>query len=527
MKKFLIVTLIFAMNLFAQTEQQSIELPDFVITGKQSIDVQSAQKPKAELISITSKDFFTPQYSPEELPIFFQSLPIQNLPNIKLSQDYFSGKLNIMLGKYSFPLGELFLTKSFDNYLFNMKVWGSNIKEYIPFAGYNNSGVNISNDFFISTKSDFLPGSKIKLDGAFQRDSYNFFGSLNPNEKRETKNFLANFSLKNNYVDYFHFGFDLEGDVFNVSSNNLKEIKINTNVFTELSFPKFSIGGKVNYLKQNLTDNILQDRLYNFFDSKVYVKTNPLNFINIEAGINYNTNSKNNFFAPFAFGELKIDNNLSISALFNPHIEMMLIKDFQKRNLYSNLNLDNAFVKHTNDLKLGIKYEIKKIFLASITSNIASYDNYIFYLENSNNKKYDIFTKNDVSKFSLVTNFYLYNNFYGNLFGEFTYQKIQDSNNKQIPFEPTWNLNLNYCYKFNFNFSVNVGYSFLADYYSDLFNNQRINNYSNLNFGCSYELLNGLKIKMDFQNILNKSNFVWQYYKEKTFDYSAGIEYRW
>lgn len=527
MKKYLILILTFTVNLFAQTEQQSIELPDFVITGKQNIDVQTAQKPKAELISITSKDFYTPQYSTEELPIFFQSLPIQNLPNIKLSQDYFTGKLNIMLGKYTMPLGELFLTKSFENYLLNVKVWGSNIKEYVPFAGYNNSGVNVNNDFFISTKSDFLPGSKIIIDGTFKRDSYNFFGAINPSEKRETKNFIANFSFINNYINYFHFGFDVNGDDFNVSANDLREIKIKTNVFSELSFSKFSLGGNVNYIKQNLTDNILQNRLYNYFDTKVFIKTNPLNFIYIEAGLNYNSNSKSNFLVPFAFSELKINNNWNVSALFNPHIEMLLVKDFQNRNLYSNLNFDNAYVKHTNDLKLAIKYEVKKIFSASVVSNIASYDNYIFYLENSVNKKYDIFSKNDVSKFSVTSNFYLYDNYYGNFFGEFTFQKIKDLNNKQIPFEPTWNLNLIYSYNFNSNFYVSAEYTLLADYYSDLLNNQKINDYSNFSLGLSYDITNGLKMKLDFQNILNKSNFVWQYYKEKTFDYLAGIEYRW
>ncbi len=527
MKKNLIFILIFTINLYSQTDQQSIELPDFVITGKQNIDVQIAQKPKAELISITSKEFFTPQYSTEELPIFFQSLPIQNLPNIKLSQDYFTGKLNIMLGKYSIPLGELFLTKSFENYLLNVKVWGSNIKEYVPFAGYNNSGVNVNNDFFVSTKSDFLPGSKIKIDGTFQRDSYNFFGALNPNEKRDTKNFIANFSFINNYINYFHFGFDIAGDVLNISSNELKEIKINTNVFSELSISKFIIGGKLNFIKQNLNDNILKERTYNYFDSKVFFKTNPFDFINIEAGLNYNSNSKSNFFAPYAFGELKVNNNLSVSALFNPHIEMMLMKDFQKINLYSNLNIDNAFVKHINDLTLAINYEVKKIFSASVETNIALYDNYIFYLENSTNKKYDIFSKNDVSKISVTSNFYLYDNHYGNLFGEFSFRKIQDQNNKQIPFEPTWNLNLNYSYNFDFDFSINLGYTLLANYYSDLLNNQRINDYSNFSLGFSYEIMNGLKMKLDFQNILNKSNFVWQYYKEKNFDYLAGIEYRW
>lgn len=527
MKKICFLIVLFTLNLFAQSEQQSIELPDFVITGKQSIDVQTAVKPKIELVSILSKDFYTPQYSTEELPLFFQSIPSQNLPSIKFSQDYLTGKLNLMLGKYTFPFGELFLTKSIENYLFNMKIWGSNIKEYVPFAGYNNSGININNDFFISTKSDFLPGTKIKLDATYYRDSYNFYGSLFPNDKRETNNFVAKFSLINNYINYFHFGFDVAGDVFNINSNNFKEIKIDWNGFTEFTLKDFSLGGKINFIKQTLNDNVLKERAYNYFDSKAYIKIIPLNFINVESGLTFNSNSKYNFFSPFAFGELKIDKNLSLSALFNPHVEFLTNKNFITRNMFSDLTIDNSFVKYKNDLKINSTYEVKKIFTASVTLNLASIDNYVYFENNPINGKYDVLTKNDVTKFALITNFYLYNNLFGNFFGELNYQKVNDTNDKIIPFEPAWISKLNYNYNFDFGLSANFGFVYLGNYYSDLLNKNKVDNYTNLNFGLSYEILNGLKIKLDFQNILNKSNFVWQYYKEKSFDYLVGLEYQW
>ena len=72
-KYFILIILFFSTFLFAQTEQQSIELPDFVITGRQNIDIPIAVKKKPDLVSTISKDFLTPQYSPEEFPLLFSS----------------------------------------------------------------------------------------------------------------------------------------------------------------------------------------------------------------------------------------------------------------------------------------------------------------------------------------------------------------------------------------------------------------------------------------------------------------------
>ena len=58
MKKItLAILLLSGINVFGQGEQQGIELPDFVITGKQNIEIPKAVKPKPDLITTLSTDF--------------------------------------------------------------------------------------------------------------------------------------------------------------------------------------------------------------------------------------------------------------------------------------------------------------------------------------------------------------------------------------------------------------------------------------------------------------------------------------
>ena len=68
MKKILLILIFTVSGLFGQEDNQtqSIELPDFVITGKENISIPKIQKSYPEFIPLLSKDFFTPQYPNEE-----------------------------------------------------------------------------------------------------------------------------------------------------------------------------------------------------------------------------------------------------------------------------------------------------------------------------------------------------------------------------------------------------------------------------------------------------------------------------
>ena len=216
---------------------------------------------------------------------------------------------------------------------------------------------------------------------------------------------------------------------------------------------------------------------------------------------------------------------VSLSCRFNPRARAG--RDVINKNNFADLTIDNSFVKYKNDLKLNFKFDYKKSFSNSITFNLAQIDNYVYYEDVLLNRNYSILTRNDVTKFLISSSLYLYNNIYGNLFSEISYQIVEDPNNKTIPFEPNWKINFEYSYNFQNGLNASIGYLYFGKYYSDLMNKNKFDNYSNLSIGFSYELLYGLKFKIDFQNILNRSNFVWHYYKEKPFDYIAGIEYRW
>ncbi|MEG8945879.1 hypothetical protein [Rosettibacter firmus] len=528
MKKFLFILLIANICLFAQSEQKSVELPDFVILGRQRIDVPTISKNKPELVGIVSEDFLLPKYSPEELPLLISNFPKPVIPVIDDLDNSFFGNVNFGLGRYTYPLGELNLNKMLNYYLLHVKVWGTNIKEYIPFAGYNVSGISIDNNFFVSTNSNLLPGSEIKLNGIYTRDSYHFFGSNSPDSIRNTGKSSFNFSFTNNYNKWVNAGINLKANFLNIRENNFKEKLLFGSGYFESRIQRFLIGGNFIYQKQILTNNLSGIDSYNNYLVEGYSKINALKNIILKLGVSYSSTDNDNFISPFASANIKINNELAFNVEFNPHSEFLTISNFLERNLYitTNDSLDNVFMKVPIDLNASLKYEYKNQMILKIWSAYKSIKNYPYFEDNKQKGFFNVYTQDNIQSYELGTDILLNSSIYGFIDATFRLSSIKNEDNKYIPYKPLYNFNITYGYNFPINIGINIKYNFMKHYYADLNNSKLIPDYHNLSFGINYNISN-LSFKADFHNILNRSNFVFDGYQEKLFDIILGVEYRW
>ncbi len=528
MKKLLGLFILSLSITIAQNEQQNIELPDFIITGRQAISIAAAQKPKTELISILSKDFFTPQYSSEELPFLITSAPVAIYPNVKSAEDHYDGKVKIMIGKETLPFGELNLSQSFDYYLFHLKAWGSNINDYLPNAGYNNSGIEIKNDFSISTKSEFLPGSKILAEGKYYRDSYSLFGSVTPTQLREKNNAEVSLSVSSLYSKIFNMAFGVSGKHFSMNENSLKETSIIATGKMNLRWNKMLFGASAVFHRQMLANNLSGTDSYSRLGTEVYVESVPSNNLWVTAGVYFDANSSSNLFSPFALVEILLDKGMTFGAEYKPKVEFFTMKSILDRNPFTNLGLaDNAFSKYYNNLNLTFRYEYQKLFSIALLTNYSKVDNYLYYEDLLNAGKFDIQKASGVQIIKAKVNFYLQPTEFGYLFAEAAVQEVTSSAGNKIPYEPVYTSSLSYNFNNNSDWGFGLTYLIALDTYADINNAQKVSNYTNLVAGAWYQLFSGFKITADFQNILNRSNFVWKQYQEKPFDYLLGFEYRW
>ncbi|MGE5411106.1 MAG: hypothetical protein ACM3MI_09130, partial [Clostridiales bacterium] len=119
--------------------QPKVELPEFVITGVRPVSLPTVSKQKAEVVSTLSREFFLLGFSPEELSIAELSNPVRKEITFSTDTSKYNGRIIFGAGAYTLPMGELSYGKSFDNGVFNGKLWGSNVRSYYKDnSGYNN-----------------------------------------------------------------------------------------------------------------------------------------------------------------------------------------------------------------------------------------------------------------------------------------------------------------------------------------------------------------------------------------------------
>ncbi|HMU43870.1 MAG TPA: hypothetical protein PKA80_11255 [Ignavibacteriaceae bacterium] len=205
MKKFLLLSFLISISLFAQEKEgdnPSVELPDFVITGKYQNSVQTAKKLPPDFVSTITDDFLKPSYSPEEMDIKNIENPIEQDLKLLDSLNYLQGKIDVGIGLYSIPVAALSYAYLFEDGIFEGHFAGEYQREYIDQSSrYGiNGGAKIQ--YLLWKNSGFLTNSRITLNGDYSTKSFKFFGSSIPDEKRSLNSGFINLSL-DNYSNFF------------------------------------------------------------------------------------------------------------------------------------------------------------------------------------------------------------------------------------------------------------------------------------------------------------------------------------
>ncbi len=137
MKKIIPLLVLINIICFAQDNKksnQNVELPDFVITGKENVSIESAKKIPPDFISTVSPNFLKPVFSPEELEMKEISNPVKNEIALFDSLDYISGVLEAGLGIYTLPTTTLKLGIPFSSGIFDAFVNVDNKRKYDTLA---------------------------------------------------------------------------------------------------------------------------------------------------------------------------------------------------------------------------------------------------------------------------------------------------------------------------------------------------------------------------------------------------------
>ena len=528
MKKIIILLWLFVIPLWAQKENntQSIELPDFVITGKQKITMPKFSKKEPDFIPLLSKDFFNPKFpNEEEIPINLSKQKIEEV-NIFNKLQGTNGLIKASGGLYTLPKLDVFYGNWINNFSYDFHLSGLQERKYIDYAGITNYGGSLGTKYFVEQNAKVLPGMEVSFNGNYKLEKYNFFGSAVPKTKRETNFADADISVNFTSNRKFQFGFGLNDNYYEQVTDTINENIFGTKGFMQFRLMNMDIKLEGTYKNQTIDKTKLHFGNTYYFNTIATASLNLFRRINIKAGAYIAESNNNTFFSPIAYGSFKLTNYITLLGEFSPFAELRTMKNFVNQNRYYKLNnFVNSFVENKVNMKFAVRFEYEQYFEINGGVGYLNSDNDVYFIDEDKDGFFNAFV-DDTENTYVFLNALFRKGPGGEFYGELKVQDVRDSDNKKVPYAPTVLANLTYMYNLSSTFGTKIKLDFHNGSYTDKGNTLEIPKMIDLSLSAYYKLFRNFNFTLSLENLLDNKYYYYQNYKAKPFDILAGFEYR-
>jgi hypothetical protein len=504
----------------------NVELPDFVITGKDVISLQKSSKIDPGIISTISGDFLKPIPSTEDLKIADLSNPVKNQINLVDTQNVYNTRLSIGTGLYTSPAGNFSFAQPFSTGILGAVINGENHGAYVDNSDWYKLNGEMSLAFYVPNNSE-LKGTQINFRGGYGLNAYKLYASSNPTEKRNYYSGNYSAGISNLISRYFNFDLNANDKYTFLGSENLSENLLRLYSYLKGNFQYFDLAININYTKQFITNKTVSSESYNYIFAQPYIRVDLANTFNIAGGISYSKAGSLNYTAPYAAIALKLNNFISIYGEFNPSAEFLGQGDFLEQNKYYNPQLfPNAIVKKTSAFDAVIKYQYYKYYEIDAGIKYFSANNLPFFVTSARSGLFDI-NFSEAKDYSAFVNLLFHNGPYGVFYATLEYNYLKNSSGNVIPYSPKFKATMSYGYNFGFGLYFEPKLYFASESYTDINNNNKLNSYIDLGAKFAYKFGNNFSLNVKFSNLVDKKNYKWEGYRDAPLDLLAGFTYKW
>lgn len=525
----LLLLLLISAKIFPQGNEKqnpNVQLPDFVITGKDVVSLQKAKKIDPGYITTISEAFIKPYFSPEELGFKEFLNPIQNDIALTDPLRIYNTNINIATGIYTSPAASINFAQPFRGGIFETLIEGNNHRAYI-----NNTdrfsvrgGANLS--FYPSITSS-IKGTEFKFHGDYGLSQYKFYASNTPTQKRNF--YTGNFSAEiNNLVNrQFNFNILVEDNYTFLNNENFTENLLKINGLLKANFSYFKIGAYLNYQRQSIDNNLIINGNFNYFSARPFVQIEFQNSFKLIGGATYSSSGAKDYVAPYISAALKPSNFVSLYGEYKPSAEFVTSGYLLRGNEYFNPQaITNIFVKKTNDLKFTFKYEYYTFFEVDAGFTYFKADNLPYYMNSIQSGSFDV-GQAAAENYSVFIDLLFHQGPNGTFYGSAVYSDTKDLNNKYIPYSPKLKVNISYGFQFGFGLYAEPKVYINSESFADLANTLKIDSNINLGLKLAYKFAPNFSLNAELFNLIDRKNFKWYGYQQPPLDLLAGLTYKW
>lgn len=531
MKKVLILCGMFLISTaFAQDDKQKnpgVELPDFVITGKENISIQSSNKIKPDFVPIISEEFIKPVFSPEQLETKDIGNPVKEDLNLFDSLNFYKGRLKVGAGLYTLPEAQVTFSEPFKSGLFNVGLIGFNRRAYVDNSDRYGLTGTAALKYFVGDDSKFLPGSEIKIDGSYGINSYKLFASNFPNIRRSFG--LGNAALQFNYLTnkVIVAAVKLEDEFASLNDVTFSENVFKISGMSRLQLSNFAIGVNAKFVSASLENSLFSAASFGYTDLRPFLGLIISDGLKATIGMDFAFYDGKTSFNPYVSLGLKLDKNISMFAEFAPRTEFISAGTFLKRNQYLKADsVTGVFYNLGSNIRAVVKYEYGKYFEVDGGFEYISSQNYPYFAPALTKGEF-IIASVAAKRFEGFLNLIFHTGPYGILYGSFSFRDTRDTSNSIVPYNSAIVADLHYSYNINAKFNAGFSVDFRSGSFTDLTNTKKAEGLFDLGLNLGYQVNTKFMWTFEVNNLINRSNYLWDGYKEQPLDVVAGFKYQW
>lgn len=527
-KYFLTILLLSTLVAYSQEEQNpNVELPDFVIFGQENISVRRVDKMDPDFISTVSDEFLKPTYKPDYLDFAEISNPVEAEFLLLDTADYRKGYVEMKAGIYELPEGKLDYTFPFKNGLLHGFVRGLNQLSYVENSQRQFLEGAMDFAYTLPTYLNTLPGTKFAINADHSKNLFRFFGSIDPERKRNLNIGNASVTIQNLYMKDFIFDLNGGGDFTYLDNETFNETLLYANAFAKINLKSFSINLKANYQHQNLTTDSLSEMKTDAYYFRPTASLEIFNKIMLEGGFTFSAANVEYLNGLYASVSAEVAKNLIVYGEYSPIGENQTAGNFLRGNqYYDQQDLNRVFVKKKNKIRALVKYEYDKYYQIDGGVEYFNTKNLPYYNNPDTSGFFEVLTSDAVS-WNIFMNFLYYLGPYGYFYGTLNYFSVENSASKKIPYNPSYGATLIYGYNFLQNWNGEVKFNYISDRYADLANDEgrKLPGLFNLGLKVSYQMQKNFGLFFELNNIFDVKRDTWEGYQEMPIEVLVGANY--
>lgn len=554
MKKVIFTFLFFSsLNLFAQEvkpeerrfkvdttalreTKNEFVLPEFVITGRETIEIESGQKIESNEINLPKVDLKHYEILHGEKISSDVSIKTWKDDYVKLSEESSVAKFKAGVGRYLTAYFDgMVQGKVFKGLFVNSNFYHRSSQGFIENADYIQNQFSIGAKFYLPQIRDkifnWLADSKISSTMDYWTYSFGFYGSPVPSFHRNMNNLSLMFSLESPYRKSFDYDLRVRYSIFTVL-DTIENYESSRFDGREKRFDfSFNFRRAVDFLSLRFNADYTSSQ-GKFFKLALFAG-NLLEFFEIgrsywlDFGVKLFSFKNSDMMTglriyPDVSFKYLAGKETQLYAFFAPEVLNLTIFNHLKANRFLTKNLNIVHPDGYFNFGFGVRYGKGGIGLDA-GLNFRAFKNFPVYVEYK--KGFYSVEFERVQFIELKGSGYLNYRRSEFIFGVILNSSYNARSKKPVPYYPNFSANLGYGYKFGFGLAINLEINLISSRVYN-FEGDELKGFALANLRGEYEVFRNFKVFVNFDNLFAQRFYLWQSYLEPDIVVIGGVEYR-